>query len=203
MFDLKIIAVSHVNSGSINWIQSACKYHRCHLYATLDSFNFRTHTCFIPCVIALLKLLGFRFVFGNFQEFHTNPPQLNQHRQVCKYLDSLALARYKHVFVSTLQELSISSSSDWACSSGNLCDRVCSEYPSWRQVFTILIAHFLQISTLKQKRFFDGKKRYFDGKKMCGFHKYPCCGLLWRILRVFPNYVIRCGDSTLCIKLDM
>ena len=106
MFDLKIIAVSHVNSGSINWIQSACKYHRCHLYATLDSFNLRTHTCFIPCVIALLKLLGFRFVFGsysslfhywfclllfyssvaNFQEFHANPPQLNQHRQVCKNL---------------------------------------------------------------------------------------------------------------------
>jgi len=51
--------------GFINWIQSACRYHRYHLYAMLDSFNLRTRTCFVPCVIALLELLGFRFVFGS------------------------------------------------------------------------------------------------------------------------------------------
>ena len=43
-----------------------------------------------------------------------------------------------------------------------------------------------------------------DFKKKCGFHiKYPCCGLLWLVLRVFPDYVICCGDSTLWIKLDL
>ena len=151
-----MIPVSHVNWGFINWIQSACRYHRYHLYAMLDSFNLRTHTCFVPWASSLVPIppcftVDFVYSYSILllpTSSNTNPPQLNQHRQVCKYLDSLALAMYKHVFVSTLQELSISSSSDWACSSGNLCDRVCSEYPSWRQVFTILIAHFLQISTL-------------------------------------------------------
>ena len=66
------------------------------------------------------------------------------------------------------------------CLGRNLRDRVYGDYPSWRQVFTILIALLFvwQISTQKKMLLQRKTTPFHISRRNANFTKYPCCGLL-------------------------
>ena len=154
----------------------------------------------------LLKLLGFRFVFGScssffhcwfcpllfysfvasFQQFHTNPPQLNQHRQVYKNLHCKVLwlsgfsrvqtcLRFNIAIVIHLKQFRLGMFHEqfvWSFMKAGV-------HHSDRPTFSA------NINT--EKRSFDGKQRFFDGKKklfqisrrnadFTNTHVVDCCG---------------------------